>query len=158
MDYFEIKKRFTYHPPFGDQPQRYTELRDFAYTMACFIAAKTPECREQALALTRLEEVVFYANAAIARREENPAAPPPPEPGEHQTVDLPAAAAPMDVTGPTAPRPEDRLLAAIMTLRQAGILNTIPGPFADTVQVDVDTKRLARVLAPAAPMKEPPSC
>lgn len=65
----EIEKRFTYHPPFGDQPQRYVEIRDHAGALAALICSLTPKSREQALALTNLEQTVMWANAAIARNE-----------------------------------------------------------------------------------------
>jgi plasmid stabilization system protein ParE len=60
---------FTYHAPKGDQAQRYTELRELAKNLALVAAQLTPPGREQALALTKLEEFAFWANAAIARGE-----------------------------------------------------------------------------------------
>jgi hypothetical protein len=65
----DIEKRFTYHAPFGDQAERYQEVRDLAKKFAYLIAEKTPDSREQSLALTNLEQAVFWANAAIARNE-----------------------------------------------------------------------------------------
>jgi hypothetical protein len=65
----DIEKRFTYHTPFGDQAERYQEIRDLAKKLAYLIAEKTPDSREQSLALTNLEQAVFWANAAIARNE-----------------------------------------------------------------------------------------
>ena len=65
----ELEKRFTYHAPKGDQPMRYERLRATAKHLAYRIADDTPASREQSLALTHLEEVVFWANAAIARNE-----------------------------------------------------------------------------------------
>lgn len=65
----DLETRFTYHQPFGDQPERYTALRAAAKDLAEMIVEKTPESREQALALTNLEQAIFWANAAIARRE-----------------------------------------------------------------------------------------
>jgi hypothetical protein len=65
----ELDIRFTYHPPKGDQASRYEDMRANARLLAEFINDVTPECREQALAFTALDEVVFWANAAIARRE-----------------------------------------------------------------------------------------
>lgn len=65
----ELNKRFTYHAPFGDQPRRYEDIRRNAYTLAGFLVASCPESRELSLALTKLEEAVFWANAAIARNE-----------------------------------------------------------------------------------------
>jgi hypothetical protein len=72
MDAAELETRFTYHPPTADQPEKYTTLRDHAHTIAKLIVVLTPESREQSLALTKLEESVFWANAAIARRSPAP--------------------------------------------------------------------------------------
>ncbi len=65
----ELVKRFTYHAPKGDQSERYKRLRNTAHALAIEILDATPESREQSLALTHLEQAIFYANAAIARRE-----------------------------------------------------------------------------------------
>lgn len=64
-----IQNDFTYHPPKGDQVQRYENIRDQAREFALFLTANTPAGREQSLALTNLEQTVFWANAAIARGE-----------------------------------------------------------------------------------------
>lgn len=69
MDVKELDNRFTYHAPKGDQTQRYTSLRASARLLATAIVANTPESREQSLALTNLEQAVFWANASIARHE-----------------------------------------------------------------------------------------
>jgi len=68
MDY-DLNVRFTYHPPFGDQPRRYEDMRRNAYSLAGLMIGSCPESRELSLALTKLEEAVFWANAAIARNE-----------------------------------------------------------------------------------------
>jgi hypothetical protein len=65
----ELEKRFTYHPPKHDQVARYGEIRSNAKGFASQIVNLTPPSREQALALTKLEEAVMWANAAIARNE-----------------------------------------------------------------------------------------
>lgn len=65
----ELETRFSYHSPIGDQPERYVRIRNEARNLADLICSKTPKCREQSIALTKLEEVVMWANAAIARRE-----------------------------------------------------------------------------------------
>lgn len=65
----ELDVRFTYHTPKGNQPHRYVDLRSKAKELAALILSSTPESREQSLAITALEEAVFWANAAIARRE-----------------------------------------------------------------------------------------
>ncbi len=64
----EIEIRFTYHPPKGEQPRRYGLIRDEAKALAKIIVELTPDSREQSLALTALEETIFWANASIARR------------------------------------------------------------------------------------------
>lgn len=63
----DIEKRFTYNAPKPGQPERYGAIRDTAKTLALLINSASPSSREQALALTKLEEAVMWANAAIAR-------------------------------------------------------------------------------------------
>jgi hypothetical protein len=63
----QIERNFTYQAPKPGQPELYTFLRDKAKELALFISSVTPESREQSLALTKLEEVVMWSNAAIAR-------------------------------------------------------------------------------------------
>lgn len=65
----ELDNNFTYHSPHGDQTLRYPMIRNKAKDFAKTILRRTPASREQSLALTKLEEVVFWANAAIARNE-----------------------------------------------------------------------------------------
>lgn len=69
MEEAEIKKRFTYHPPKGDQPKKYEVIRAQAHLLANLINDLCPESREKALAFTALEEAVMWANASIARNE-----------------------------------------------------------------------------------------
>jgi hypothetical protein len=69
MDYGELEKRFTYHAPKGNQPERYERLRGQALEFAKKIDELCPESREKSLAFTALEEAIMWGNAAIARRE-----------------------------------------------------------------------------------------
>lgn len=64
-----IDRDFTHHPPKDDQPARYASIRAHAKVLAECIAESTPSSREQSVALTKLDEVVMFANAAIARNE-----------------------------------------------------------------------------------------
>ncbi len=64
-----IMNDFTYHPPTPDQIQRYEEIRQMARVVAQAILVYCPPSREQSLALTKLEEMVMWMNAAIARNE-----------------------------------------------------------------------------------------
>ncbi len=69
---YPLENNFTYHRPFGTQPARYEQMRAKAKEFAEFIIANTQPSREQSLALTSLEESVFWANASIARNEKEP--------------------------------------------------------------------------------------
>jgi hypothetical protein len=65
----ELEKRFTYHAPKDDQPDRYSQIRNQAWMFAIYLCQACPESRELSLALTKLEEAVMWANASIARNE-----------------------------------------------------------------------------------------
>jgi len=65
----ELENRFTYHPPSENQVGRYSDLRRAVLDLAKEIVTKTPPSREQSIALTKLDEVMFFANASIARTE-----------------------------------------------------------------------------------------
>lgn len=69
MDPDELQTRFTHHPPKNDQAVRYQRIRSDAAQFASMLDSLVPESREKSLALTKLEEAVMWANAAIARRE-----------------------------------------------------------------------------------------
>ena len=64
----DIEKRFTYHSPKGRE-HRFQTLRDNAKSLAYEIKKQCPDSRERSLALTKLEEVIMWANASIAREE-----------------------------------------------------------------------------------------
>jgi hypothetical protein len=63
-----IDHDFTYHPPAGDQTQRYVKLRETAKSLALQIVEMCPDSRERSTSLTKLEECVMWANAGIARQ------------------------------------------------------------------------------------------
>jgi len=69
MDTAELDTCFTYHEPKDDQAARYVHLRALGRNLAEEIVRCTPVSREQDLAVTRIEEAIMWANAAIARRE-----------------------------------------------------------------------------------------
>jgi hypothetical protein len=64
-----IENNFTYHPPKKGQLEKYNSVRKKAKELAELIEDTVPESREQSLAMTKLEEAVFWANAGIARNE-----------------------------------------------------------------------------------------
>ena len=65
----DIEKNFTYHAPKEGQPEKYAKLREKAKELALLVDDLCPNSRERSLANTKLEEVVMWANAAIARYE-----------------------------------------------------------------------------------------
>ena len=64
----ELENRFTYHAPKEGQPALYEAIRDHGRIMAIHIVNNCPDSRETSLALTKIDEAVMWANAAIARR------------------------------------------------------------------------------------------
>lgn len=69
MPKLDVEQIFKYHPPHGDQQERYVALREKAKELAVLIQTTTPESREQSVALTNLQQTVMWANAAIAINE-----------------------------------------------------------------------------------------
>lgn len=62
-----IENDFTYHPPQGDQAERYVKLRQTGRAFALLLIEMCPDGRERSTALTKLEEAIMWANAAVAR-------------------------------------------------------------------------------------------
>lgn len=61
---------FDYHQPHcPTQGERYDEVRLMLRAVADELLARCPPSRELSLALTKLEEAMFWANASIARNE-----------------------------------------------------------------------------------------
>jgi hypothetical protein len=67
MTQADIDNRFMYHAPKEGQPEKYTAIRAKAKELAEMINVLCPVTRETSLALTSLEESIFWANASIAR-------------------------------------------------------------------------------------------
>jgi hypothetical protein len=64
----DLNNRFTYHPPNSEDKQRaHEDVRGMCLALAHELNDRLPEGREKALAITNLEQVMFWANAAIAR-------------------------------------------------------------------------------------------
>lgn len=64
---YDVENVFTNHTPKAVQAEKYEKLRAKAKELAYLIQEITPVTREQSLALTKLEESIFFANASIAR-------------------------------------------------------------------------------------------
>ena len=64
----EIRDRFKHHPPSTDRIARTHErIRESLKNTAIELSLNLPSCRETSLCLTKLEEAMFWANAAVAR-------------------------------------------------------------------------------------------
>lgn len=76
-----LQNTFRYHQPLPGQAERLLLIRENAKDLARLILELSPGSREQSLALTNLEQAVFWANAGIVRNEKpevvNPAPAPP---------------------------------------------------------------------------------
>ena len=69
MDKRDIKNRFDFHPATTEEKRNeHTSVRQQCYQLAEFLNEKLPEGREKSLAITHLEEVMFWGNAALARQ------------------------------------------------------------------------------------------
>ncbi|WP_274362746.1 DUF7681 family protein [Paenibacillus thermotolerans] len=62
-----IENNFQYHAPKEGQPAKYDAIRSLAKGLAVAFDDMCPNSREKSLAMTKLEEAVMWANAAIAR-------------------------------------------------------------------------------------------
>lgn len=70
-DVDELVKRFSYHPPLSqERRQAHENIRGQIGRLAQFVSNTVPAGREQALAITKLEEAMMWANAGLARADD----------------------------------------------------------------------------------------
>lgn len=62
-----INRNFDHHALNENTAQFHSEIRGRIKELAEFIDTNLPDCREKSLVFTKLEEAMFWANAAIAR-------------------------------------------------------------------------------------------
>ncbi|MBB5167139.1 hypothetical protein [Mycobacterium sp. AZCC_0083] len=65
--YKDIQHRFSHHAPSPVKAAVHTQVRRDTLELAVLYDDRIPPGREKALALTNLEQAMFWANAAIAR-------------------------------------------------------------------------------------------
>lgn len=63
----QIENNFMYHAPKAGHQEKYEAIRAKAKELAYLIDEECPPSREKSLAMTKLEETVMWANAAVAR-------------------------------------------------------------------------------------------
>ncbi|MGW5673950.1 Acb2/Tad1 domain-containing protein [Streptomyces sp. NPDC003860] len=70
MDPAELAHRFHYHPPATEERRAAHEsVREACQRLAEQIDALCPDGREKSLAITQVEQAMFWANAALARQQ-----------------------------------------------------------------------------------------
>lgn len=62
----DLIARFEYKRPDGDKVIKHEDVRASVISLATDLNAILPEGREKATAFTKLQEVMFWANAAVA--------------------------------------------------------------------------------------------
>lgn len=68
MDPADIEHRFAFHPATTEEKRdAHTSVRQGCRRLADQLNEQLPEGREKSLAITHLEEVMLWGNAALAR-------------------------------------------------------------------------------------------
>lgn len=73
MDTADIDNRFKFHPATTPEKQNlHSRIRAEMHDTALWVNEFLPDGREKSLAITHLEEAMFWANAAAARQDPKP--------------------------------------------------------------------------------------
>ncbi len=64
----ELKNQFTYHPATEVTGPQFDEVRAACLTLARKLSKLMPDCYEAMVAVAKVREAMFFANAAIACR------------------------------------------------------------------------------------------
>lgn len=68
LDAHDVSHRFAFHAALTDEKRdAHTSIRQQCRRLADVLNNELPEGREKSLAVTKLEEVMFWGNAALAR-------------------------------------------------------------------------------------------
>lgn len=72
MDSANLDERFKHHAPKAEWVgQLHSDVREVCLNLANFLDDRIVDSREKSLAITHLEEVMMWSNAAIARHMNN---------------------------------------------------------------------------------------
>lgn len=69
MDDKELYVRFSHHKPDIAKGNTHSLVRGLFHELAEKLNTLVPESREKAVTITKIEEAMFWANAAIARND-----------------------------------------------------------------------------------------
>jgi hypothetical protein len=69
----DLENRFKFHPADASINAQHMLIRGSCRALADMIVKNVPPGREQALAITKIEEAMMWANAGIARAPRPPA-------------------------------------------------------------------------------------
>lgn len=64
----DLENRFVHHPPSPKKAAVHDAIRSQILQLAKELVIQLPPGRETSTAITKLEEVMFWANAAVARK------------------------------------------------------------------------------------------
>ena len=67
MEDADLDNRFTFHPATENTGPKFSAVREDCLVLARTLNILCPDSRELSLAITHLEEVMYWANASIAR-------------------------------------------------------------------------------------------
>jgi hypothetical protein len=71
MDMSDIENRFAFHAANTNEKRNsHTAVRTHCKELAFYLNESLPDGREKSLAITHLEEVMFWGNASLARDPE----------------------------------------------------------------------------------------
>ena len=66
----DVRHRFAFHPATtAEKKHEHEGVRDACLFLALYLNDRIPEGREKSLAITKLEEVMMWSNAAIAMEQ-----------------------------------------------------------------------------------------
>lgn len=66
LDLDEIRKIFIYHPPTPKRAKIHEEIRNEMIQCVASIGSKIPHSRERSVFITKCQEAMMFANAALA--------------------------------------------------------------------------------------------
>jgi hypothetical protein len=67
MENTDLENKFTYHAPEPDRAELHAKVREYFLLTAEKLDKFLPESWEKSQAIVKLEESMFWSNAAIAR-------------------------------------------------------------------------------------------